>query len=346
MMALTHAAIAAAGTALLLSTADPQIIGLAVIGSQLPDIDTSTSVIGQIFSPVSRWLEKRYAHRTVTHSILATVAIAMIGYAIGTANGHGWKISIAVALGHFLSCVSDCFTRQGVQLFWPKPVWCISVSNPNRRLRTGGTGEYWVLSCALAVFIFAFQISSTGNVMQAVSQSVGIRDEAIATFNRATSANKLAIANITGYHVADRRVADGEYIALENDGNDFVIIDPDGNRYRTGVEIDATSIRMAEGERVLISVDEITLNDEPIAPELEKFLGRFAVVTGSISVEFGDEIQTESELGVIPITTVMGDSVEFIATPIDKAIEAIGDQYGSGQLTVKTIAPDPLDLIQ
>jgi inner membrane protein len=346
MMALTHAAIAAAGTALLLSTADPQIIGLAVIGSQLPDIDTSTSVIGQIFSPVSRWLEKRYAHRTVTHSLIVTTAIAMIGYAIGTANGHGWKVSIAVALGHFLSCVSDCFTRQGVQLFWPKPVWCISVSNPNRRLRTGGTGEYWVLSCALALFIFAFQISSTGNVMQAVGRSVGIREEAIEQFNRATSANKLAIANITGYHVSDRRVADGEYIAIENDGIDFVIIDPDGNRYRTGVEIDATSIRITEGDQALISVDEIILNDEPIAPDLEQYRGQFAVITGNLSVEFGDEIQTESELGVIPIITITGDNAEFIATPIDKAIEAIGDQYGSGQLTVKSIAPNPLQLIK
>ena len=51
---------------------------------------------------------------------------------------------IALPLGHLLACFADTFTRQGVQLFWPEPVWCISVSNPRRRLMTGGPGEYWV----------------------------------------------------------------------------------------------------------------------------------------------------------------------------------------------------------
>jgi hypothetical protein len=42
MMAITHAAIAAAGVSLLFGTADPLPLGLAVLGSQLPDLDTTT----------------------------------------------------------------------------------------------------------------------------------------------------------------------------------------------------------------------------------------------------------------------------------------------------------------
>jgi inner membrane protein len=41
-MALTHSLIAAAGTSLILATADPMALGLAILGSQLPDIDTTT----------------------------------------------------------------------------------------------------------------------------------------------------------------------------------------------------------------------------------------------------------------------------------------------------------------
>jgi inner membrane protein len=48
MMAITHACIALASTTLLLNTAHPLPLGLAILGSQLPDIDTSTSLIGQI----------------------------------------------------------------------------------------------------------------------------------------------------------------------------------------------------------------------------------------------------------------------------------------------------------
>ena len=45
MMAITPAAIAAAGNSLILGTANPFNLGLAVLGSQLPDLDASTSLI-------------------------------------------------------------------------------------------------------------------------------------------------------------------------------------------------------------------------------------------------------------------------------------------------------------
>ena len=54
-MAITHACIATAGVSLRLSTADPLPLALAVLGSQLPDLDTTTSLIGQVCYPVSRW---------------------------------------------------------------------------------------------------------------------------------------------------------------------------------------------------------------------------------------------------------------------------------------------------
>jgi inner membrane protein len=66
MMAITHAAIATAGTSLILGTANPLTLGLAILGSQLPDIDTTTSAIGQICYPLSNWIENRFPHRTIT----------------------------------------------------------------------------------------------------------------------------------------------------------------------------------------------------------------------------------------------------------------------------------------
>jgi inner membrane protein len=75
MMSITHAAIALSGTSLILGTANPLALGLAVIGSQLPDLDTTTSTIGKIFFPVSSWIEDRFPHRSVTHCLLATATI-------------------------------------------------------------------------------------------------------------------------------------------------------------------------------------------------------------------------------------------------------------------------------
>jgi inner membrane protein len=58
----TGYATAVAGTSLILGTASPLALGLAILGSQLPDIDTTT--IGQICYPIAQWIETRYPHRT------------------------------------------------------------------------------------------------------------------------------------------------------------------------------------------------------------------------------------------------------------------------------------------
>ena len=151
MMAVTHAAIAAAGTSLILGTAAPLPLGLAILGSQLPDLDTTTSTIGKIFFPISSWIEDRFPHRSITHSLLATAAITALSLGVNYFWLHGsLKAAIALPLGHLLACFSDTFTKQGVQLFYPEPVWAISVSNPRRRLKTGGAGELWVLGIAVS----------------------------------------------------------------------------------------------------------------------------------------------------------------------------------------------------
>jgi membrane-bound metal-dependent hydrolase YbcI (DUF457 family) len=82
MMAITHAIIATAGTSLILGTADPLPLGLAILGSQLPDLDTTQSTIGKIFFPISSWIEDRFPHRSITHSLLATGFIAALPKAL------------------------------------------------------------------------------------------------------------------------------------------------------------------------------------------------------------------------------------------------------------------------
>ena len=104
MMAITHCSIAAAGTSLVLGTASPLTIGLAVLGSQLPDIDTTTSTIGKIFYPISSWIEDRFPHRSVTHSLLATAGITAASLGVNYFFLHGsLKAAIALPLGHLLA---------------------------------------------------------------------------------------------------------------------------------------------------------------------------------------------------------------------------------------------------
>ena len=48
----------------------PATIGAVLLGATLPDIDHPRSPIGRLFLPLSRYLNSRHGHRTLTHSLL------------------------------------------------------------------------------------------------------------------------------------------------------------------------------------------------------------------------------------------------------------------------------------
>ena len=81
----------------------------------------TTSTIGKIFFPISSWIEDRFPHRSVTHSLLATAGIAIVSLGVGHFLLGDIMTAIALPLGHLLACFSDTFTKQGVQLFYPEP---------------------------------------------------------------------------------------------------------------------------------------------------------------------------------------------------------------------------------
>ncbi len=206
MMAMTHAMIAAAGTSLLMGTANPMVLGLAVVGSQLPDLDTTSSLIGQVFFPISSWIEDRFPHRSITHSLLATAAIAAIALPIGHLLGD-IKTAYTLPLGHLLASFSDCFTKQGVQLFWPYPAWSVSVSNPNRRITTGSPAEYSVLVAATALLVVGIWLATGGGAVQKVSQQLGLKSGVMAAYNKNAATHHI-YAPITGVWAGDRYPGD------------------------------------------------------------------------------------------------------------------------------------------
>ncbi len=266
MMAITHAAIATAGASLLLGTAQSLPLALAVLGSQLPDIDTTTSIIGQICFPLSSWIEDRYPHRSVTHSLTATAAIAVVSLIVGAILGD-IKTAMAIPIGHALSCFADCFTLKGVQLFWPDPAWAISVFNPKRRVRTGGPAEYWVLAVAVAVLLLGIWLAGAGGVQTQVSQGLGLRDGALATYNT-HAASAEVYAEITGVWADDRTRADGRYLILDAVGSEFVVTDGQGV-YQTGKQLLVEKLTTATGAAMTRTTQTLTLNDEDVVSRLQ-----------------------------------------------------------------------------
>jgi inner membrane protein len=111
-------------------------ITAAVVASVLPDIDHTRSLIGRAAYPVASWLQKRFGHRTITHSLfflLGCVGLLLLAANVAPARSYAVVCSYAL-LSHLLF---DMCTKQGVPLLYPfskRPF--VLPANPAFRLST------------------------------------------------------------------------------------------------------------------------------------------------------------------------------------------------------------------
>jgi inner membrane protein len=344
MMAITHSAIAAAGTSLILGTADPLALFLSLVGSQLPDLDTSTSSLGQICFPISRWIEARYPHRTITHSLLATGLLALISLPVGYLTNH-LILSIALPLGHLLACFSDCFTKQGVQLFYPYPAWCISVANPKKRLTTGGTGEYWVLLVAVGLLILGVHIGSSGGITEQVTTALGMTDGAIELYNQ-KSPSYHVWADVKGIWTADRTRADGKYFILANEGKSFILSDNKGGVYKSEQQILIERMSASLGNPAITQLTTVTFTDEEITPKLSELAASqpnaLILLSGSLAVDLPENVKIPIVANQLQTAKLLDKTVTLTFHSIEATLQQLAEQYVTGTLTAKVISPRPL----
>jgi inner membrane protein len=338
MMSITHSAIALSGTSLILGTANPLPLGLAVIGSQLPDLDTTTSTIGKICFPISSWIEDRFPHRSVTHCLLATAAIAVVSIPLGFFSGD-IKSAIALPLGHLLSCFSDTFTKQGVQLFYPCPAWAISVSNPRRRLKTGGAGELWVLGFAIALLVFGIYLTNGGGITQKVSQNLGLREGVVKIYNQNASTNNV-YAEIKGFWASDRTSADGKYLIIGNEGNEFVVSDGKGV-YKTGEQIITSKVSTEVGEAAKTEIKNVSFDDEDAIAQLEELQQAYPnadiFLNGELAIDFPEDVKIPVEPNQMVTATLSGSSLSLNYCGLERAIAYLRDQYAVGTVEVRIL---------
>ncbi len=87
--------------------------------SLLPDIDLPTSWLGRIFFFISEPIERTFGHRTITHSLLFTLAITACIYAAEKATfvyPHTTSLFLMAYVSHILL---DTCTIQGAEMFYP-----------------------------------------------------------------------------------------------------------------------------------------------------------------------------------------------------------------------------------
>ncbi|MEG4329377.1 metal-dependent hydrolase [Microcoleus sp. herbarium5] len=344
-MAVTHAAISAAAVGLSLSTIDPAVLAVAIAASQIPDIDTSTSSIGQILWPVSRWIEKRYPHRSVTHSLIFTVALSLISFGLWWQYQIDMKVAIALPLGHIVACFSDTFTKAGVQLFWPSPLWCVFGLNPKRRLTTGATGEYWVLVGAVAAIAMNVGLINGGGLNQFTAESLGLRSGILENYQQNAN-NKEVFAIVDGTFLADSSSASGKYFILSQSGNEFILLNRSGI-YQTGLgaQISAIRINTELGQPSLRQILPLSFAEEEILPKLVAVAAAhpkaLILITGQVTIDSPEEVSIFPKPGQLETVKLAGNQLVFNHCPLSQIMDKLSLQFGSGNLELKIVSPSP-----
>ena len=149
---------------------------LAAAASLLPDVDLPPAKIGRLFWLLSVPLERRFGHRTITHSAVGLLAVALLALPLWFLNPlFFW----AVLGGYWSHLWIDMVNVRGVDLFWPAPVRLVTPDNRNWRLQVGSKAEMVLLSVLLVAAAALYPLSHLGfrDALQALLKSFDIAVE-------------------------------------------------------------------------------------------------------------------------------------------------------------------------
>jgi len=153
MSGRTHALVPAAMAATLFQ-ADPLLTLTAAAAGPAPDVDEPWSVIGMRLWFLAWWMKYLFGHRTVSHSLLMVVTVAVVSLLALMPI----KIVVAVSIGVSSHLILDSMSG-GVQLWWPK----------KERWVLGRYPVYGVMDRALMV---GAMVVTVGCVLMRVSEEV------------------------------------------------------------------------------------------------------------------------------------------------------------------------------
>lgn len=346
MMAVTHSAIAMGGVALLIpNSTNPTVMLAALIGSQIPDLDTTSSLIGRCFYPVARFIEERWRHRTITHSLLFT---GLIGAAVAPAvylNFIDWKTAAATILGHLLSIISDTATKSGAALFWPNPAMCVLGRNPNARLRTGSTAEYWVLCLAVIAIAIGVYLNDRGGLELWVSESLQLPQAVEQIYNESGSTNHIYI-DVEGVRSFDRSPVNQRFFIIAQKRNGYLAQDKSGIYWidDTG-DIQPNRQTATVGATALTQVRVINFDDVDVTNTLNELMvsnpSSAIYLSGQLFVDAPEYLQAFSPPGQHKYIQNFGSSVLLDYCPLELAIKIFSEQFAIGRLETKIITPKP-----
>lgn len=136
--------------------ASPWYIATTLFAAVLPDIDNTNSPIGRLAGPLGYWINRRYGHRTITHSAFALIILTLIFAFCERAINGNIATTWFFFWGYLSHIVLDMLTVQGVKLFYPfKKSSAVIPGDYRYRFETGNLRHETLFFCvSMLCFVF------------------------------------------------------------------------------------------------------------------------------------------------------------------------------------------------
>ena len=221
-----------AATALLESPINVEGLAITAAGSLLPDIDTPTSSIGRPFFPLSRWINQKIGHRTVTHSFVGMAILAVLALGAAwilsqwTGKGpalmhYGWLL----ILGYGSHILVDTLNKTGVELFWPCNLRCVFFYNEHYRIASAGSGDYWFMTVCLILNLGMYPLARDGFTLS-LHQAFGDIYSVSMDFKQYGDKNRIWL-DLEGVEAISNQKVQGRFEILAATDNASVLIERD-----------------------------------------------------------------------------------------------------------------------
>jgi inner membrane protein len=342
VIGVTHIVLGVGTTSLLLGSPDPVLLFAGGVASLLPDIDVSSSPFGRALPWVSQWFERRFAHRSCTHSLVASGVLALLVYPFATIGYVDWHLAHAVNIGYFAGYFADIFSKTGIELFWPHSIRAVSPGNRNLRLQTGSSSEYAVLLLSVALTVLILHINTHGGIREQFDRLLGT-PEGVEQVYDSQGSSHLIVAHIKGVRASDRAPVAGDFWIIDSKGKDFIVQSENGEIYKAGIEPEAQLIIehvVADvGPVARIQVESIDLDDDRVAAKLRWFLRPDAMVfvSGELKVDDLDDVQIVRDPSQLQILKKSSSGVTLEDAPLKVVIQKLGRLFATGELTIRSI---------
>jgi len=343
MLGISHLLISGTASSLLLQTADPVLIAVGAIGGLLPDVDVSTSPAGKVFPWISGYFQETMPHRSMTHSIVASAVVAIASYGTAIFIPQFIPVASALTIGYTFGWFADCFTRGGVEMFWPSPVRCVCPGNRNLRLKTGSNAEYFVLCILVAIALSAFSINSKGGILTQFNRLIASTSGVQGVYNSSGSTHKI-VANIKGVRAGDRSKVDGQFQIIQPNGTGFIVLEPKTNKlYKAATDPDSQivieQITADVSTPAITTIESVFVEDQVIGEAISKFnrTNTNVFVSGDLSVEDFDTSVLPRDPYQFKFIDASPSNIKLEAAPLKVVIKFLGDEFASGSLQIRSI---------